>query len=159
MSTATPEWIAILRAACTQRSQAAVARELGYTSPVVCQVLKGTYKGDVNRVQAAVEGALMQLQVDCPVLGLISRQRCVENQRRPFTPTNPMNVQLYRACRSGCPHSFLPPTPKPAPADQPAVSNNTGSRGARQCADTRDSACVTRPTRRRKRLHHLGSQS
>lgn len=146
------QWIEILRAACAQTSQAAVARRIGYTSPVVCQVLNGTYRGDLQRVQAAVEGALMQVQVDCPVLGLISRARCVEIQRMPFTPTNPTNVKLYRACRSGCPHSFLPPTLKPASADQPAVSNNTGSRGARHCtADSRESACVTRPTRRRKR--------
>ncbi|HET7300092.1 MAG TPA: hypothetical protein VFJ01_05510 [Oleiagrimonas sp.] len=147
------DWIEILRAACAQASQAAVARKLGYTAPVVSQVLNGTYKGDLKRVQAAVEGALMQVEVDCPLLGLISRQRCVEMQRRPFTPTNPMNVKLYRACRSGCAHSFMPQTifPPDASAPQPAVGSNTGSPGARQAAATRDSACVTGPTRRRKR--------
>jgi hypothetical protein len=145
------EWIEVLRAACTTSSQSRIARQLGYSGAVVSQVLSGTYAGDLQRVQAAVEGALMNAQVDCPVLGLIGRARCVEIQRRPFTPTNPANVALYRACRNGCPHSFLPPTCRmAASAAQPAVAHNTGSAGtvSQQAAISHG---VTAPTGRRKR--------
>lgn len=151
---ATP-WIDLLRASCTVTSQAHVARKIGYSQAVVCQVLSGTYNGDLQRVRAAVEGALMNVQVDCPVLGLISRAKCVEIQRRPFTPTNPANVALYRACRSGCPHSFLPPTCRVSDpsAAQPAVAHNTGSAGA-VSQRAAISHGVTAPTGRRKRPTH-----
>lgn len=143
-------WIEVLRAAVAQSSQVRVARALGYSNSVVSSVLGGTYAGDLQRVRAAVEGALMNARVDCPVLDTISRARCVEVQRRPFTPTNPMNVSLYRACRAGCPHSFLQPMPQVrASADQPAVSHNSGSTGA--VCPTAISGRVTVPTRRRKR--------
>lgn len=144
-------WIELLRSACGTSSQSSVARKVGYSSAVISQVLSGTYNGDLQRVQAAVEGALMNVQVECPVLGLISRARCVEIQRMPFTPTNPANVALYRACRSGCPHSFLPPTLSiDTSAAQPAVAHNTGSAGA-VSQRAAISHGVTAPTGRRKR--------
>lgn len=120
------DWVEILRAACTSGSQREMARKIGYSVTVVSQVLTGTYKGDLVRVKAAVEGVLMQHEVDCPVCGVIPRQRCVEHQRKPFTPTTPMNVALYRACRSHCPNA-LSSAKTNALAAQPAVAQNTGS--------------------------------
>lgn len=148
-------WIDLLRAACDSTSQTSVARKVGYSSAVISQVLSGTYAGDVRRVQAAVEGALMNVTVECPVLGEISRAQCIAWQRRPFTPTNPLAVQMYRACRSGCPHSFLPASTD-APAVQPAVTHNSGSRGAvhTTVSSTVTSHGVTRSTGRRKRPTH-----
>lgn len=98
-----PEWIVALRDACTGMSQREVAALIGYSESVISQVLGGKYRGDMRRVQAAVEGGLMGATVDCPVVGLIPRQRCIEHQRRPFAATNPTRVQLYRACRT-CPN-------------------------------------------------------
>lgn len=100
-------WIDELRRACEATSQRQVARRIGYTAPVVSQILRGVYPSDMARVRTAVEGALMQREVECPVLGTISRERCIAHQRRPFTPSNPATVRLYRACRSGCPHSMI----------------------------------------------------
>lgn len=122
------DWIELLRAACAASTQAAVARRLGYSATVVNQVLSGRYTGDLTRVKAAVEGALMNAQVECPVCGPIPRQRCIEHQRAPFRATSPMSVQLYRACRGGCPNSLLPAGASSSPAAQPAVARNTGSR-------------------------------
>jgi len=102
------KWIDALRAACARvGSQARVAAQIGYSPAVVNQVLKGVYKGDIARVQQAVEGALMGATVDCPVLGELPRNRCLENQDRPFAATNPIRVQLYRTCRESCPHSDI----------------------------------------------------
>lgn len=99
------EWVRELREACAAKdsSQAAVARRIGYSTTVVNQVLKGTYKGDLTSVQRAVEGALMGATVECPVLGELSRQRCIEYQRAGFRITNPMRVALSRACPK-CPN-------------------------------------------------------
>ena len=100
---ATPEWVAALRDACLGMSQREVAALIGYSESVISQVINGKYRGDMRRVQAAVEGGLMGATVDCPVVGVIPRQRCMEPQPRPFPATNPTRVQLYRACRT-CPH-------------------------------------------------------
>lgn len=149
----TDAWIEVLRRECDVTSQARVARKIGYTQATVSAVLKGTYPVNLDRVRAAVEGALMNVAVECPVLGVISRARCVEIQRRPFTPTNPANVALYRACRSGCAHSFLAQTVFPPPSVQPAVTDNTGKRGAVHAAvvPSAISHGVTHSTDRRKR--------
>ncbi|TQV63938.1 MAG: helix-turn-helix transcriptional regulator [Halothiobacillaceae bacterium] len=98
-------WIDMLREACAASSQKAVASRIGYSPATISQVLSGTYKGDMTRVQAAVEGALMQAVVECPVMGTLERHRCIEHQRSAFTPTNPMRVRLYKACRT-CPNNM-----------------------------------------------------
>lgn len=149
-------WIELLRAVCRTSSQTSVARKVGYSSAVISQVLSGTYAGDLRRVRAAVEGALMNAQVDCPVLGSLSRAACIAWQRKAFTPTNPLNVRMYRACRS-CPHSFLQQSADHTTRTdaQPAVARNSGSGGGVHGAGVRNadaaSHAVTQPTDRRKR--------
>lgn len=101
--TAPDDWKDVLALACQRSTQAAVARRIGYSAGVISGVLKGTYKGDESRVQQAVEGALMGLTVECPVIGELPRNVCLEYQRREFAATNPLRVQLSRACPS-CPH-------------------------------------------------------
>lgn len=99
-------WLEVLRKACEGGQQKAVGRQIGYSPAVISAVLNGNYKGNASAVQKAVEGALMQATVNCPVIGEIPQQRCVEHQRAPFRATNPTAVQLYRACRGGCPHAL-----------------------------------------------------
>lgn len=102
-----PNWVLALAEACDATSQARAAEALGYSPAVVSTVLKGTYQGDLSRVEAAVRGAFMAERVTCPVLGEIPTQRCLSTQRQPFTPSNHERVRLYRSCRSGCPHSKI----------------------------------------------------
>jgi len=99
------DWLTVLREQCRKpgSSQAAVGKRISYSPTVVNQVLKGTYKGDLNAVQRAVEGALMGLTVDCPVIGELARNRCLDFQRREFAATNHLRVQLSRACPT-CQH-------------------------------------------------------
>jgi hypothetical protein len=101
------EWLEILRAECAQSSQIKIARRVGYSPAVVNQVLAGSYRGDLAAVQKAVEGALMGRTVECPILGALASHKCLEIQARPFGSSNPTRVALYKACRSGCPHSRL----------------------------------------------------
>lgn len=103
MRTNEPDWLNVLRAACKARKQNAVAAEIGYSATVVSQVLTGTYRGDLRAVQQKVEGALMGLTVNCPVIGELPRNRCLEYQRQPFAATNHVRVQFSRACPS-CPN-------------------------------------------------------
>lgn len=96
-----PDWLDVLRAACKARKQHIVAGEIGYSATVVSQVLSGTYKGDLKAVQQKVEGALMGLTVECPVVGELPRNRCLEYQRQGFAATNHLRVQFSRSC-PGC---------------------------------------------------------
>lgn len=101
MSTA--DWLTVLRDEAGRTTQAATASRIGYSAAVVNQVLKGTYPGDTSAVQRAVEGALMGLSVECPVIGDLARNRCLEYQRRGFAATNPLRVTLSQACPT-CSH-------------------------------------------------------
>lgn len=99
------DWIEQLRTEAAQTSQNKAGARIGYSGSVVNQVLKGTYKGDLSSVEQAVRGALMGAIVDCPVVGDLPRNRCIDYQRRSstFAATNPMRVQLHRACPT-CKH-------------------------------------------------------
>lgn len=102
-----PDWIAALAEECDRSTQSAVARRLGVSAGLVSGVLSGTYGrkgGDMQRIEEKVRGALMGVQVVCPVLGELTRDRCLDEQEQPFRATSKMRAQLYHACRQGCPH-------------------------------------------------------
>lgn len=104
-----PRWISVLRGQCREHTQARVAEAIGYSAAVVSQVLSGSYRGDLQRVERAVRGAFLGEVVICPVLGEIPTNRCLEIQRQPYASTNPQRVRLYRACRAGCANSQIVP--------------------------------------------------
>jgi hypothetical protein len=104
-------WIAELRSACAQSTQAAVARRLARagdgkypSASIINQALKGVYAGDIGRLQGVVEGVLMRSSVECPVIGDLPRQRCIEHQSRRFAATNPLRVLLHATCPD-CEHN------------------------------------------------------
>ena len=97
------EWIELLRAERDRVGGATTGRRIGYSEAVVSAVLNGSYKGDLSRVQKAVEGALGGAEVDCPVIGSLPRQACIKHQRSRFKSTNPLAVQLHRTCPE-CPN-------------------------------------------------------
>lgn len=98
------KWLDILKHECAQRTQADVAAELKVSPAVINQVLKGIYKGRTNRIKSLVEGRYMGATVECPIIGDIPRNRCIEHQlRRTFAATNPLRVQLYKKCPT-CPN-------------------------------------------------------
>lgn len=102
-----PAWISVMRETAARIGQPKTAERIGYSTTVVNQVLKGKYKGDLNRVEERVKGALMGALVICPVLGELARDRCLDHQRAPFAATNPSRVQLWHACKR-CPNNLAP---------------------------------------------------
>jgi len=88
-----------LTQAVRERGQARVARELGYSDAAICQVLKGTYKGDSARILQRVAEVFGREKVCCPIIGEITLGRCAEEKKRPFSSGSPQRVQLWRACR------------------------------------------------------------
>jgi len=109
-ATPEPAWLARLRTEVERSSQGAVARALrgdnGYpSSALISQVLAGRYQGRIDRLQALVEGHYFGAEVACPVLGAITRDRCVHEQRRPYQSHNPHRIACRRAtgrCGGGC---------------------------------------------------------
>ena len=103
-----PDWIVILAEACDRESQSAIARKVGYSASAISQVLSNSYQnGDIARVEQAARGALMAETVDCPVMGEIAHNTCIQWQRKPFATTNSHRIRMHQACRSGCPFSHL----------------------------------------------------
>lgn len=96
-------WLDVLRQHRSAHGGKASAEAIGYSATVVSQVLTGNYKGDLKAVRQKVEGALMGAVVDCPVIGELPRNRCLEYQRLPFAATNPNRVRFASACPT-CPN-------------------------------------------------------
>lgn len=101
-----PDWLQALAEEANRTGAKAAAERIGYSPAVVSQVLSASYRGDVDRVAAAIHGALLGARVDCPALGQpIGRDVCLAHQRRPLSTASPQSVRLFHACRGGCPHA------------------------------------------------------
>jgi hypothetical protein len=103
-----PDWVLELAEEATRTSGTAVAKRLNYSGAIVTQVVRRKYPGNLARVEGVVRGALMGATVQCPILGEIGRNRCLDEQKKPNSGTSSIRSKLYRACRGGCPHSRIP---------------------------------------------------
>ena len=108
-----PDWIIVLAEECDRTSQRAVAGRIGYSAGAVCQVLAAKYKAPTANIELAVRGAYLAAEVDCPVLGALAADRCLELQKAPWM-SSPMRIRLFKACRGGCTHSRITANPKEA---------------------------------------------
>ncbi|PZP11119.1 MAG: transcriptional regulator, partial [Sphingomonas hengshuiensis] len=95
--TAPPDWIVALAEACQRGSQAAVARRFGVSGSQISHVLANTYPSPTDRLEQLVRGAYLGAVVNCPVLGEIERDRCLEEQAKPFAATSSTRAQLFHA--------------------------------------------------------------
>lgn len=104
-----PDWIGAVVAECERTNRARTAARLGYSPSVVSGLLARNYRGDMQRVEAKVRGALMQEVVACRGrMGIeIGRDVCLNDQRMDNTGTSALRTRIYHACRSGCPHSRI----------------------------------------------------
>jgi len=93
--------LALLRKVCAEKSQAEVARRTGFSSAVVCGVLKGTYKGDSEGFLKRFEEVFGNSTVACPGLGeSIPLGRCAAYRKRPWSCVNHEWIRMYQACRN-----------------------------------------------------------
>lgn len=103
-----PDWVLALATECDRRGGyrgAAVAADI--SRGAVSMLMRNRYSRDAQAIESKVRGRLMGAAVECPVLGELRRDRCLEHQdRRPENlGSSPMNVALHRACRT-CPHNL-----------------------------------------------------
>jgi len=102
-----PDWVIALAEACDETSQNKVAAVIGNSSTVVSRVLANAYPGNVDKIAQKVQGVYLAQNLICPVLGEISRARCVREQDLPLTFQNPVRPRVHAACRGGCKHSSI----------------------------------------------------
>lgn len=114
---ALPDWVLVLAEEASRSSGIAVAQRLGYSPAVITQVIYSTYTGNLGGVEQKVRGAYMGAVVMCPVLDEIGRDRCLKEQKKKFAVTSAVRTKLFRACRSGCPHSRLAKSDREGGAD------------------------------------------
>ncbi|MBB1355212.1 MULTISPECIES: LacI family DNA-binding transcriptional regulator [unclassified Pseudoalteromonas] len=103
----TNNWLHVLKDEVERQGMRLVAEKLGVSKATVSQVLNNKYKASTHVIQQRVEGVYMAFTVDCPILGDIAVNQCLEHQNRKFAATNHIRVALYKACRNGCSNSKL----------------------------------------------------
>lgn len=104
---APPEWVvALAHQADQDGNQDRTAKRCGFKSAsVVSAVINKRYPGRLDRIETCVRGALMAQTVNCPVLGTIASNDCVEHQGRKFSAASPQRAQLAQACLT-CPNAL-----------------------------------------------------
>lgn len=97
-----PDWVVALAEAANASSLSLAGKRISYAASTVSQVISGSYKGDMARMEEMVRGAFMAATVDCPEQGEMARNVCLEWQRRPYTDVSAMHIRMWRACQR-CP--------------------------------------------------------
>ena len=98
-----PDWIKALAEACDEAGLRKTALKLN-ASPAIVSLAISNKREKLDFIKAKVEAVLMVTMVACPVRGIMGRDECLREQAKPFSSVNPQRVQLYRACRDGCPY-------------------------------------------------------
>lgn len=98
-----PDWIKALAEACDEAGLRKTAAKLD-VSPAMASLAINRKRTDLSFIKYPVEKILMITMVACPVIGVMGRHECLREQTKPYSSANPLRVQLYRACRNGCPH-------------------------------------------------------
>lgn len=104
---AAPEWVLVLAEYCDRVGQTKTAKKLGRSGALVSQAISNSYPSPLTDLEQRVRGELMNESVACPVLGLLTKRRCVDAQRKNSTaPKNAMRVELRRMCPA-CPNRLV----------------------------------------------------
>jgi hypothetical protein len=101
-----PDWVQALIEACdaSGSSQNKVAKRLGFSAPVISQVLRNEYRGNMHNVEKRVRAIFAPDVVVCPALGTISSADCLDWQdaAAELKSSTPHAVRMFCACQN-CP--------------------------------------------------------
>ncbi len=100
---ALPDWVHTLAEECDRAGQRQTAKRLKL-SPAMVSLAVNNKREQLEFIKERVERDLMATIIVCPVKGVCGRAQCLREQSAEYTGANPLAIQLYRACRSGCPH-------------------------------------------------------
>lgn len=102
-----PDWVLALAEYCdAKKSQREAGALIGYSASAINQIFHAKYPNTAE-IEDKVRGALLGETVNCPVLGVLTKDRCRGHQAAPFAATNSTRVRLYRTCRGACPNSQI----------------------------------------------------
>ena len=76
-----PEWVERLAAACDAKPLRHVAEDMGVSPAIISLAIRNKHHAPLTFIEGKV------------------------NQKKPFSTINPLEVQLFRACRNGCKYS------------------------------------------------------
>lgn len=96
-----PEWVRELALACDAHGLRKTAARLK-CSPAMLSLAVNNRREGLEFVKGKAEAQLMAAIIYCPVLGLMPKRECLQKQAAQYSPANPLEIQLYRACRNGC---------------------------------------------------------
>lgn len=98
-----PDWVRALAEACDDKGLRRTAGAIG-VSPAMASLAVNRQRDKLDFIKAKVTATLMVTIIACPVMGVMGKTECLQEQAKPFSAANPLRIQLYRACRNGCPH-------------------------------------------------------
>lgn len=98
------DWLMELAHLADREGLAGTEKLVGYSRSAISSVLNGKYAGDLGRVEQMVRGTLMAETVECPALGAMARNVCLDWQTRPYSDASALHIRMFRACRD-CPHA------------------------------------------------------
>lgn len=102
-----PDWVEKLAVACDGKGLRKTAADLCVSPAIVSLAINNRHHAPLKYIQGRTERILGTSIIPCPVLGLIGRNECRDNQQKPFLSINPIEVQLFRSCRGSCLYSEI----------------------------------------------------
>lgn len=104
---ALPDWVLALAKEADRTTAVAAGKKCGFGGSTVSQICSATYGAqDWSGIEGRVRGALMNEEVDCPVLGEIGRDQCLDEQKKRFVGSSQQRTRLFHTCPV-CPNSRM----------------------------------------------------
>jgi hypothetical protein len=104
-----PDWVLALATRATNTTLSGTAKQVKASPSAVSHVLSNSYGAGTSRIEQKVRGVLMKATVQCPILGEIGLDRCLDEQGRKFIGSSAIRTKLFHKCRGKgtpiCPHS------------------------------------------------------
>lgn len=97
------DWLIELATLADREGLGGAEKVIGYSRSAISNVINGKYPGDVGRIEQMVRGVLLAETVNCPVLGSMARNVCLDWQKRPYTDASALHIRMHRSCKV-CPN-------------------------------------------------------
>jgi hypothetical protein len=97
-------WLELLKKKVEELGRRKVEQDTGMSKTTLSLVLNNKYMGSISNIESQVNLAYAKIEVECPVLGKIRMIRCVTEQKKPLTLSNPQRIKLFKACAI-CPNN------------------------------------------------------
>lgn len=96
----TNELMTLFRAKCEEIGQAAIAKRIGKSPGLICQLYNGVYPSPPEPILRQFEEEFCSTTRHCPEMGEITLKRCRTERTTPLSASSARRIRMHNACKN-----------------------------------------------------------